>query len=72
MHDTFSVAFIWTKQCKASFQELTQLLVAELHENAAHCISSTLPVMQSAPARTEKYSRPKLELKNGMVAEEDW
>ena len=28
--------------------------------------------MQAAPARTEKYSRPKLELKDGMVAEEDW
>ena len=44
----------------------------ELHEIAAHCISLTLPVMQAAPDRTEKYSRSKLELKDGMVAEEDW
>ena len=49
-----------------------KLKLLELHEKAAHCISSTLPVVQAAPARTEKYSRPKLELKDGMVAEEDW
>ena len=48
-----------------------KLKLLELHEKAAHCISPTLPVVQAAPARSEKYSRPKLELKNGMVAEED-
>ena len=49
-----------------------KLKLLKLHEKAAHCISSTLPAVQAAPARTEKYSRPKLELKDGMVAEEDW
>ena len=39
---------------------------------AAHSIPTTALPNQAAPARTEKYARPKLELKDGMVAEEEW
>ena len=46
-----------------------KLKLLELHEKATHCISLTLPVVQAAPARTEKHSRPKLVLKDGMLAE---
>ena len=48
-----------------------QLKLLELHEKAAHSAPTTLHT-QGATTRTEKYSRPKLELKDGMVAEEEW
>ena len=41
----------------------------DLHENAAHSISTTLSIQAAAvPARIKKYDQPKLELKDGMVA----
>ena len=49
-----------------------KLKLLDLHEKAAHIIPTTLPIQAVAPARTEKYARPKLELKDGMVAEEEW
>ena len=50
-----------------------KLKVLDLHEKATHSVSTTLPIQAAAaPARTEKYARPKLELKDGMVAEEEW
>ena len=48
-----------------------KLKLLDLHEKAAHIIPTTLPIQAAVtPARTEKYARPKLELKDGMVAEE--
>ena len=50
-----------------------KLKLLDLHEKAAHSVPTTLPIQSAAaPARTEKYARPKLELKDGMVAEEEW
>ena len=40
----------------------------DLHGNAAHSISTTLPIQAAVPARIKKYDQPKLELKDGMVA----
>ena len=48
-----------------------QLKLLELHEKATHSVPTALHT-QGATTRTEKYSRPKLELKDGMVAEEEW
>ena len=47
-----------------------KLQLLGIHERGVHPIN-TQPVQQAAP-RTEKFSRPKLELKDGMVSEEDW
>ena len=47
-----------------------KLQLLGIHERGMHPIN-TQPVQQAAP-RTEKFSRPKLELKDGMVSEEDW
>ena len=49
-----------------------KLKLLDLHEKAAHSVPATQPIQAAAPARTEKYARPKLELKDGMVAEEEW
>ena len=49
-----------------------KLKLLDLHEKAEHSIHITALPNQAAPARTEKYARPKLELKDGMVAEEEW
>ena len=46
-----------------------KLKLLDLHEKAAHSIPTTALPNQAAAARTEKYARPKLELKDGMVAE---
>ena len=47
-----------------------KLQLLGIHERGVLPIN-TQPVQQAAP-RTEKFSRPKLELKDGMVSEEDW
>ena len=49
-----------------------KLKLLDLHEKAAHSIPTMALPKQAAPARTEKYARPKLELKDGMVVEEEW
>ena len=49
-----------------------KLKLLDLHEKAAHSVPTTPPIQAAAPARSEKYARPKLELKDGMVAEEEW
>ena len=47
-----------------------KLQLLSIHERGVHPII-TQSVQQAAP-RTEKFSRPKLELKDGMVSEGDW
>ena len=45
-----------------------KLQLLSIHERGVH---PTQPVQPAAP-RMEKFTRPKLELKDGMVSEEDW